>query len=118
MLKINTKKKGVLKVLSLEGKIINGQTDALRSAVQSASYIGDINLDLSRVTLVDAHGLGVMLQLREQTLARGLRFELVNVSDRVNRILEITRLDTVFDIKPGAAFLPGRVRAERILVAA
>lgn len=118
MLKINTKKLGAVKVLCLEGQIINGDTETLRSAVQAVSGASDIILELSNVTVVDAHGLGVLLQLREQTLARGFRFELMNVSAPLNRVMEITRLNTVFDINPRVEFFPGTVRAHRMLVAA
>lgn len=118
MLKINTKKLGAVKVLCLEGQIINGDTEILRSAVQSASDTSDVILELSNVTIVDAHGLGVLLEVREQIVARGLRFELMNVSHQLNRILEITRLNTVFNIKPGVEFFPRRARVERVPVAA
>lgn len=116
MLKINTKKLGTANVLCLEGQIITGDTDILRSAVQSGAT--DIILELSNVSLVDAHGLGVLLQLREQTLSRGLRFELMNVSTPLNRIFEITRLSTVFDIQSSVEFFPGISHAQRVLVAA
>ena len=118
MLKVNTKKLGAVKVLCLKGQVISGDTEMLRSAVQSASDTGDIILDLSNVSIVDAHGLGVLLQLREQTVARGLRFELMNVSERVNRILEITRLNTVFDITPGIEYFAGMRHAYPMPVAA
>jgi len=118
MLNVNTKKLGAVKVLSLEGQIINGDTETLRKAVKSVSGTGDIILELSNVTIVDAHGLGVLLQLREQTIARGSRFELMNVSDSFKRILEITRLNTVFDIKPRVEFFHARAREQRVLVAA
>lgn len=116
MLKVNTKNLGAVRVLCLEGHIINGDTDALRSAMQTVS--GDTILELSNVTIVDAHGLGVLLQLREQTLAEGFRFELMNVSNPLHRILEITRLNTVFDIKQGVGFFPAVVHAPRVRVAA
>ena len=116
MLKVNTKKLGAVKVICLEGQVINGDTETLRSAVKAVS--GDIILELSNVTTVDAHGLGVLLQLREQTLARGLRFQLMNVSNSFKRILEITRLNTVFDISPRIEFFHGTPRAQRMPVAA
>lgn len=118
MLKVNTKKLGVGKVLCLEGQIINGDTEMLRAAVQAMSDTGDIILELSNVTIVDAHGLGVLLQLREQTIARGLRFELMNVSTPLGRILEITRLNTVFDINPQLEFFARTPRMHRMPVAA
>ena len=114
MLKVHAKKSDA--VLSLEGQVINGETEILRSAVQAAS--GDIVLNFANVTAVDAHGLGLLLELREQSLARGVHFELVNVSKRLYRIFEITRLNTVFDISAKVHFLPQFTYSQRVPVAA
>ena len=103
MLKVHAKKSDAVTVLYLEGQIINGNTEALRGAAQPAS---DIILNLSKVTILDAHGLGVLLELREQALAKGAHFELINVSKRLYRIFEITRLHTVFDIRSTFHFFP------------
>jgi anti-anti-sigma factor len=118
MLKVHAKTSNSVEVLSLEGQIVNGDTETLRSAVQLASDASDIILDFSKITRVDAHGLGVLLQLREQTLANGVQFELINVSRSVSRVFEITRLDTVFEIHSGIAFVPAPAYAPRLLVAA
>lgn len=98
MLKIHAKKLDAVEVLCLEGQIVNGETEILCSAMHSASGARDIMLNLSNVTNVDAHGLGVLLQLREQALTKGIHFKLTNVSKTLYRIFEITRLNTVFEI--------------------
>jgi anti-anti-sigma factor len=98
MLKVHAKRLDAVEVLSLEGQIVNGETDVLRSVVQLAADTRDLILDLSNVRTVDAHGLGVLLQLRELTLAKGIHLELRNMSNPLYRIFEITRLNTVFDI--------------------
>ena len=118
MLKVHAKKLNTVKVLCLEGQIITGETDLLRRAVQLKSGASNIILDLSNVSVVDAHGLGVLLQLREQTLAKGSRFELINVSKPLSRILEITRLNTVFEIKSGVEYFSERAPMHQVLVAA
>jgi anti-sigma B factor antagonist len=104
MLKVHAKKLNAVEILSLEGQIINGDTESLSSAVR-LSPAGDIILDFSNVTVIDAHGLGVLLQLREQTLANGIHFKLLNVSERLSRLFEITRLNTVFEINSGRELL-------------
>jgi anti-anti-sigma factor len=104
MLKVHAKKLNAVEILSLEGQIINGDTESLSSAVQ-LSPAGDIILDLSNVTVIDAHGLGVLLQLREQSLASGTHFKLMNMSERLSRVFEITRLNTVFEINSGRELL-------------
>jgi anti-anti-sigma factor len=119
MLKVHAKKLDAVEFLCLEGRIVNGETEVLRSVVQLASDdTSEIVLDLSNVSVVDAHGLGVLLQLREQTLAREIHFELRNVSKPLYNVFEITRLNTVFEINSDVAFLPQFVYPLRTLVAA
>lgn len=98
MLKVESRKLESVSVLSLQGQIVNGETDILRTAVQSLSGTRTLILDLARVTMVDAGGLGVLLELRQQAEVKGIRFELMNVTKWVSRVMEITRLNTVFRI--------------------
>jgi len=102
MLRVHTRNLGTVTVLCLEGRIVNGEKRTLRDAVQSQSRSSVIVLDLARVTTIDASGLGLMLELRRQTESRGVRFKLMNVNRFVRRVLEITRLDSVFEIIPKA----------------
>ena len=69
MLNVYTKNLEDAAVLFVQGHIVNGETETLRNAVNNTSDKRNVILDLSRVTTVDAHGLGVMLQLRENTEA-------------------------------------------------
>ena len=50
MLNVHAKKLNAVEILSLEGQIINGDTENLSSAVQ-LSHAGDIILDFSNVTV-------------------------------------------------------------------
>ena len=118
MLKVHAKRSDSVEVLCLEGQIVNGETETLRSAAQLMSDASNIILDLSNVTLVDAHGLGVLLQLRQHTVANGMHFELMNVNASLSRIFEITRLNTVFEINSGVEFCPKPAYAPRLRVAA
>jgi anti-anti-sigma factor len=118
MLKVHAKTLGTAAVLCLQGQIVNGETEILRNAVDSLCETSAVILDLARVTTVDAHGLGVMLELRERMQAKGIRFELMNVSKPLSRVLEITRLDSVFQITSGVEFFPSVSRDRRAPVAA
>jgi anti-anti-sigma factor len=101
MLNIETKKLGTVALVNLQGRMVIGNTETLRQAVQSLTQVSAVKLDLSRVSLIDAHGLGVLLQLREQTLAKGARFQLTNASVALREIMRLTRLDTVFQMSSG-----------------
>ena len=113
MLNVDTKNLGNVTILCLQGQIVIGGTETLRNSVHSLSEVNAVILDLARVATIDAHGLGVMLTLREQTQAKGMRFELMNVSKQLGRVLEITRLDTVFEITSGVEFFPEVSRDRR-----
>ena len=100
MLKVNVKNLGNIAVLSLQGQIVHGETAVLRKAVLSLSGVKAVNLDLGRVAMIDAGGLGALLELRQQATSNAVRFELINVSGQIARVFQICRLDTVFDITP------------------
>ena len=106
MLKIHAKNFGTVAILCLQGPVVTGETEILRNAVHSMSGISAIILDLAGVTTVDAGGLGVMLELRAYAEAKGIRLELMNVSKWVARVLEVVRLDTVFEITSSIEFFP------------
>ena len=118
MLKVHAKRLDAVEVLSLEGHIVAGNTEILRGAMQLAFGVSEIILDLANVSIVDAHGLGVLLQLREHALAKGVHFELRNVNQPLHRVFEITRLDTVFNIDRSFNYSPAFSFLDQVLVAA
>jgi anti-anti-sigma factor len=105
MLKVHIKNLGTVAVLCLQGRIVSGETAALRNAVASQSEVSAVVIDLGRVSTIDAGGLGVMLELRQHTQSKGIDFKLKNVTRLVSRVLEITRLNSVFEVTSGAEFL-------------
>jgi len=117
MLNIYTKNLGNIAILSLQGRIVIGETEILRNLVDSLGKT-NVTLDLTAVHTVDAHGLGVLLDLRQRTLARGMRFELMNVSKPMSRVLEICKLNTVFQISSTVEFFPAMAREQRASFAA
>jgi hypothetical protein len=54
-------------------------------------------LDLARVDQIDAGGQGVLLDLREWTRSNTIRLKLMNVTNRVLQIVELTGLVCVFE---------------------
>lgn len=118
MLKVHTRNLGDSAVLCLQGRIVSGETRVLRAAVNSQSKVSAVILDLARVTTIDARGLGVLLELREQAESKGIGFELINVSRLVTNVLKITRLDSVFRITPAVELFSTASRRRRIAVSA
>ncbi|HEY2962686.1 MAG TPA: STAS domain-containing protein [Pyrinomonadaceae bacterium] len=118
MLNVEHKNLGTVSLLNLEGHVVVGETDVLRETMQTLPASSSVILDLSNVTMMDAHGLGVMLQLREQAQANGMSFELMNVGDSLRELFRITRLDSVFQFRRGVEFLPLTAPPRRTRVAA
>jgi|RhiMetdeSRZDD1v2_1073273.scaffolds.fasta_scaffold17089_3 anti-anti-sigma factor len=99
MLKMNVEKLDDRTILHLEGRVVNGvETTTLRRSVLSHENSNTIVLDFARVSGIDARGLGVLLELREWALSKGINFSLTNVSRLIQQVFEITCLNSVFDI--------------------
>jgi anti-anti-sigma factor len=108
MLKVHTRTLGNVAVVCLQGRLVNGETALLREAVAEQTAVKTLFLDLARVSTIDASGLGLMLDLRRQAQSRGIRFKLMNVTTAVRRVLEVTRLDSVFEIAAAIEMMPIR----------
>ena len=113
MLKVHTRKLGNVAVVSVQGRIVNGETASLREEVGSQLDSNSVVLDLARVSTIDASGLGLMVSLRNQAETKGVGLKLMNVSKFVCQVFEITRLDTVFEIIPREKTLPAIPRTSR-----
>lgn len=100
MLKVYSRTIGDVAVLTLQGRLISGETRSLQEAVRKQSNADAIVLDLARVTAIDARGLGVMLELRRQSASQGIPLRLMNVNKFTAHVLQVTRLDSVFEIIP------------------
>jgi len=106
MLEVRHKNLGAVAVLRLRGQFVNGETEILRETLNSIAGVRTVVLDFERVTTIDAHGLGVMLDFREQAERRNTRIELANVSRLVANVLKMARLDSVFQISSRLEYTP------------
>ena len=118
MLIVHTKNFGNAIVLCLQGQIVNGETEILTQAFDSISEPNAVILDLARVTIIDAHGLGVLLELRERAQVKGVRFKLMNVPRLIKHVLAISHLDSVFQITSQIKYVPLVSSRRRTSVAA
>lgn len=117
MLKITVESSGDNVTLHCSGRILRGnETGLLCSATRHHGR--NIVLDLADVETIDAAGIGALVSLQ----AAGIYLKLMNPNDRVRAVLEMTHLNSVFEIcrsqslgEPSAAVIPclqlDRVRA-------
>ena len=98
MLNATSQKLGDSTVLRCQGRIVIGDAYAiLRNAVLRQTHTRTLILDLAQVDRIDAGGLGVLLGLREWACSHAIRFQLMNVTDQVEHVLELTKLDRVLE---------------------
>ena len=100
-MKIDKRDKSGVTILELEGKITIGKGDvALREAVQQVLAEGSTKLliHLAKVTTIDSSGVGELVSAFTTVTNRGGKLKLVNLPPKVNDILQITQLITVFEV--------------------
>ncbi len=91
---------GGVSVLDLSGKIVLGEGDGqIRDRIKDLLADGQrrILLNLGEVNYVDSAGLGALISSYTTTKRQGGQLKLVNLTKRIQDLLAITKLITVFE---------------------
>src|SRR5580765_1209278 len=97
---ISERNAGNVTVLNLSGKITLGDGDTiLKDKLHSLLHQGrkDVLLNLGQVQYVDSAGLGAIVSAYTTMTREGGSLKLVNMTKRLQDLLTITKLLTVFD---------------------
>ncbi|MEX5632687.1 STAS domain-containing protein [Parafrankia sp. FMc2] len=100
-MKIARRQQNGVTILDLSGKITIGVCDvALRRAVQDEIGNGSLNLLLNcaSVTTIDSSGIGELVSSYTTTQHRGGKLKLLSPPPKVQDILTITQLISIFEI--------------------
>jgi len=92
---------GEVRVIVLSGKITIGSGDVkLRELIAGALDEGKtkILLDLAGVAAIDSSGIGEMVACYTTVTKRKGQLKLLRLSPKINDILQVTQLITVFDV--------------------
>ena len=117
MLNVRVQNLGQIAILHVRGHIVVGaDAEMLQKLVIAQTNVSVVVLDLARVSRIDARGVGLLLELREQLQSKGVEFRLMNVSGLVQQILRTTRLDSVFEISSEEEILSGDSSKEELAV--
>ncbi|HEX2331057.1 MAG TPA: STAS domain-containing protein [Candidatus Angelobacter sp.] len=98
MLNLKVHHLGEVAVFECSGRITAEDSCTLRNAVLAQGDGRMVVLDLKEVNVIDAAGLGVLVSLRNWAQNSGKQLKLMNLMPRVERVMEITRLRSVFEI--------------------
>jgi len=100
-MKIETRTVGDVTVLDCSGKITLGEgTMAIRNTVKDVLKSGGkkIVLNLSDVNYIDSSGIGELVSSYTTVTNQGGHLKLVNLTKKIQELLAITKLLTVFQV--------------------
>ena len=100
-MKATTRSVDGVEIISLQGKITIGAGDTqLREVISSALASGKSNvlLDLSGVTTIDSSGIGELVGSYTTVTNRGGKLKLLHLPAKLNELLHVTQLITVFEV--------------------
>ena len=101
-MKLEERQSGDVTVLTIDGEITlsAGGDVQLKDKIQSLLQQGHkkILLVLGNVSYVDSAGLGQLVQATVTASKNGGKLKLINLTKRLNDLLVVTKLSTVFDI--------------------
>jgi anti-anti-sigma factor len=89
-------------ILILEGPLTIGTLFDFQAAIRQPDLKSTI-IDFSGVPYIDSAGLGVVLSHWAHTQRIGVKFAVVGVSDRVQVLLDMTKVSTLLPSYPAAA---------------
>jgi len=90
-----------VEIINLQGKITIGSGDSqLREVITNALNNGKNNLllDMSGVTTIDSSGIGELVGSYTTVTNRGGKLKLLHLPAKVNDLLHVTQLITVFEV--------------------
>jgi anti-sigma B factor antagonist len=91
-----------LRVLEPTGLIDNAGGSQLRREVADLLEAGIeiILLDLANITFMDSSGLGALVAILQGVRTKNAKLYLCSLNDQLQIIMELTKMDKVFDIYP------------------
>jgi anti-sigma B factor antagonist len=93
--------KGVV-ILCLARKLLPLGSDPLKSRIDDLVYAGHLSvlLDLLQLSKMDSSDIGNLIRANLSVRKAGGKIHICNVQPEINTLLELTRLNSVFNIHP------------------
>jgi len=98
--KVKQRKVEGVTILDLSGRIVLGdETAHLEATLKAlaASGVTKILLNMAEVSYIDSGGLGALVRSQAAAMAQEGRIKLLNVPEKVNALLKITKLQGPFE---------------------
>jgi anti-sigma B factor antagonist len=95
-----TKGRGGVTVVEVDGQLIVGNRHELKDMIQAALDRGERKLlvDFSRTGYIDSSGLGALVSISKRIREVSGELRLAGLNDDLRSLFELTKLDTLFTI--------------------
>ena len=94
----DVRKSGDHAKIILSGDVDLQTTADLKSEIQNITDARQLDIDASQVTYIDSSGVAVLLLARQHCSQNNITLSLSSISDAVNRVLQIAKLDAMLPI--------------------
>ncbi len=99
-LDISVRDEGDWRIIEARGEVDLNSSPELRKAVLGAvKGVGRVGVDLSGATYMDSSGVATLVEGLKSASENDQSFVLISPSNAVMRVLELARLDSLFDIR-------------------
>jgi anti-sigma B factor antagonist len=95
-----TKGRGGVTVVEVDGQLIVGNRHELKDMIQAALDRGERKLlvDFSRTGYIDSSGLGALVSISKRIREATGELRLAGLNEDIRSLFELTKLDTLFTI--------------------
>ena len=100
-MELTTREDGRVTILTVAGDLVIGEPEStFKRTVTRLLEEGRVHLlvDLARVGFLDSSGLGALVRALTISQKEGGQTKLLNAGPQVRKLLEMTKLDSVFEI--------------------
>lgn len=99
-MQLKTSDDGHVTILTVDGDLVIGESESLfKRTVTRLLEEGKVNLlvDMRKVGFLDSSGLGALVRAMTSSQKEGGQCKLLGAGPQVRKLLEMTRLDSVFE---------------------
>jgi len=100
-MELTSREDGDITILTVTGDLVIGEPETtFKKTVTQLLEQGRVNLlvDLSNVGFLDSSGLGALVRALTQSQKEGGQTKLLNAGPQIRKLLQMTKLDSVFEI--------------------
>ncbi len=100
-MELTSREDGDITILTVTGDLVIGEPETtFKKTVTRLLEEGRVNLlvDLSNVGFLDSSGLGALVRALTQSQKEGGQTKLLNAGPQVRKLLQMTKLDSVFEM--------------------